>query len=177
MSIAFKTTDGFWTDPTANPVPNLDNADYRACKVTGKINNGAVWIVYSLSDYGTDGTPGESKIVYPDQEGTEIPTDFSIKSAQAFNAGFPCICLFEHPNYMGHKLATSKDVADLTKEFPGSWYGVSSAIALSGKWRPYLDTGFQGPHADDINAMNGVNELPSLGNAGDKIKSIKLLEQ
>lgn len=177
MSIAFEA-DGLWTEPTNKPVDTMDEplVNYKKCKLVKKHHDGAVWIVYSIDHHGVQGGAADSKVVYPETEGTVVSTSFSIKSAQAFNVTTPCICLFEHPKFMGHLHATPTSINDLTAEFPGSWRGVSSVIALSGKWRLYTGTDGQG-RFKDMDATMGRQELSSLEALGDKVKSVKLIHE
>ena len=176
-SIVFSTDNGISSDEIYRDVSKMDDVslNYTQCKVEKLSGDGAVWIVYSAEDYGRAGSgTGSSYIVYPYQTGVVKP-GFTIKSAQAFDVTQPCMCLFEHSDYRGNKLATGQSVEDIRKQFPnGQVAGMSSAITLTGLWELYTKPAFNGGK-DAVDATKGTQEVPLFKNLNDKVESVKMV--
>ena len=173
----FTEDESVCSDKYYRDVGNIESAgfSYTKFKVTKEVGDGAVWLVYSEPNYGrAGGGVGSSVFAYPDQLYVAI-AGFAIKSIQAFDITQPCICLFEHSQYRGNKLAIAQSVEDIRKFFPpGEVAGLSSAIATSGKWSVYTKPGYNGPH-QDVDALGGSQSVPLFQTLNDKVQSIQLV--
>ena len=173
-SITFATATGIKSDVHYRDVSRMEDekqvyTKFEVKKVSGE---GAVWIVYSEKNYGRAACGnGNSYIVFPDTCGFVVP-GFRIQSAQAFDVTQPCICLFEHSNYRGNKLATDKSLEDITNQFsPGEVAGVSSCITRSGLWQVCTKPGFHGARRE----VTGPGTVPFFEDLNDQVQSIELL--
>lgn len=137
--------------------------------------DGAIWIAYAEKNYGREGAgTGKSYVASSLQTGRHEP-GFAIKSIQAFNITQPCLCLFEHSNYRGNKLATESSVEDISRMFPTKEIaGMSSAIATSGLWSLHTNPSFNGPK-QDVNALEGEQDVNEFKVLNDLVKSVKLV--
>ena len=173
-SITFMTATGLKSDVHYRDVSTMEDESevYTTCEVEKVSGEGAVWIVYSEKNYGrAGGGNGSSFIVLPDAYGLVDP-GFRIQSAQAFDVTQPCVCLFEHSEYRGNKLATGQSVEDIRNQFPpGEVAGMSSCIALSGLWQVCTRPAFNGARRD----VTGPENVPLFPELNDKVQSIKLL--
>ena len=136
-----------------------------------------MWILYAAENFGrARGGVGESHIVYPSQglpdTTAKVVVPFKIKSAQAFNISNPCLALFEHSNFRGYMYAINCSMRDIVF-IPDSIAGLSSAIAISGKWEFFTKPDFKGKK---VLVMDGPQTAPTLFAANDKVASIKLVQ-
>lgn len=173
----FNEDESLYSDRYYRDVGNVESSgfSYTKFKVTKESGDGAVWLVYSEPNYGrAGGGVGSSVFAYPDQLYV-VSAGFAIKSIQAFDITQPCICLFEHSQYRGNKMAIDQSVEDIRKFFPpGEIAGLSSAIATSGKWSVYTKPGYNGPH-QDVDALGGSQSVPIFQLLNDKVQSVRLV--
>ena len=164
------------SDVYYNDIGNVESAgfSYTKYKVTKRSSDGAVWLVYSEPNYGRAGSGvGKSNFAYPDQVGM-ISAGFVIKSIRAFDVTQPCICLFEHSQYRGNKLAIQESVPDITTTFPpGEVAGMSSAIACSGLWSLYTKPGYNGHPLQNVDALAGNQAVPSFPQLVQSVKLVR----
>ena len=176
-SIVFVTDDGIKSAEHFRDVSTLEDEsqNYTQCEVSKLSAEGAVWIVYSESNFGRAGSgAGSSAIVYPSAYGLTKP-GFRIKSAQAFDITQPCMCLFEHSNYRGNKLATQSGVEDIRQQFPpGQVGGMSSSITTSGLWELWTRPAYNGAR-QEVDATQSTVENPLFEPLNDQAQSVKLL--
>ena len=167
------SSDKYYHDVGAIEAGGLDYVKFEVEKTS---SDGAVWIVYSEKNFGRDGAgQGKSFIAFPSLSCGKVNPGFAIKSIQAFDVTQPCLCLFEHKDYRGNKLATEVSVDDIRKMFPNDQVaGMSSAIATSGLWSLYTNPSFNGPH-QDVNALNAQQEVALFTTLNDLVESVKLV--
>lgn len=173
----FTADESIYSDNYYRDIGNVESAgfSYTKFRVSKESSDGAVWLVYSEPNYGRAGTgTGRSLVAFPDQQDM-ISAGFAIKSVQAFNITQPGMCLFEHSEYRGNKLATEQSVEDIRKMFPTEEVaGMSSAITTSGLWSVYTKPAFNGPH-QDVNALTERQCTPLFQPLNDKVQSVKLV--
>ena len=176
-SIVFVTDNGIKSAEHFRDVSTLEDEsqNYTQCEVSKLSAEGAVWIVYSESNFGRAGSgAGTSAIVYPSASGLLKP-GFRIKSAQAFDITQPCMCLFEHSKYRGNKLATQSGVEDVRQQFPpGQVGGMSSSITTSGLWELWTRPAYNGAR-QEVDATQKTVENSLFEALNDQAQSVKLL--
>ena len=179
-SITFVADGGIESKAHYDAVSKMDDVDqvYTGCVVSEALSSrGAVWIVYNKDSFGRDGTGvGKSRIVLPNEGGNLVTCDFQIRSAQFFNITQPCIALFEHADYMGNLLATDKGIKDITPHFPHHQVaGLSSCIALSGKWQLYTRPAYNGGNWP-VDALKKVETIRLFNvHKNDKCESVEMV--
>ena len=174
-AIRFRTKKNDYSAWFRHDVSAMDDQDfeYFGCEVKLEHGEGAVWIVYSEENYGPRGGGSSSRIVYPENEICNV--GFRIKSARAFDIKFPIIAIFAHPDYKGEMKTTDTTLDNIAQQFPPNTpNGVSSAIALSGNWEFYNQTGCEGTITDQLDARQHRVEKRQVNN-GDKARSVKLV--
>ena len=166
-------SDKYYTDLAQMEDTGFDYVKLQVEKTSGM---GAVWVVYSEPNFGRAGTgTGQSYIVLTHMSGTQIAPGFPIRSFQGFNVTQPCICLFEHYNYLGNKYSTNRSLDDINDVFPPDKVpGMSSAIALSGLWSLCTRPDFSGAKRD-VNAIDQVQKISSLADFNDNVRSVQLI--
>ncbi len=140
------------TVQTSCPIENLANYNFNdmtsSCKTEG--NN---WILYSSANF--DGT---SSILtqgnYSDGAAMGVGND-SLSSLRAFpDATATTIMLFRHGDYRGQMVTLYGAESNLQNVLIND--AISSIIVLSGTWKLYKGTGFEGPEWI-VSATGGPN--------------------
>ena len=140
-------SDKYYTDLAQMEDTGFDYVKLQVEKMSGM---GAVWVVYSEPNFGRAGTgTGQSYIVLTHMSSTLIAPGFPIRSFQGFNVTQPCMCLFEHYQYMGNKYSTNRSLDDINDRIksPGCRLPLLSAgcggsvpgqtsVALKETWMP-----------------------------------------
>ena len=174
-SITFVTDIGDKTNEYFRDISSMedDSQVYTKCEISKLSGEGAVWVIYSEKNYGrAGGGVGRSLVVFPSATGHQvIQPGFWIQSAQAFDITQPCICLFEHSNYRGNKLATSQGIEDITQFFPPDEVaGLSSCVATSGLWKVFTKPAYNG-----VSRFVDAPEVPFFFGINDQVQSVQLI--
>ena len=125
-------------------------AVYTRCKVKVTASRGAMGKVYSEEYLAL--LVEDTHILCIQTVADEIDVGFRIKSAQVFNASFPCLALFEHPEFKGFSYATAISLDDITETFPRNTAG-----GLSGAYRLQRDVSrHRGCSTERLNSLKVV---------------------